>query len=125
VLARPSSPQPLRVVVAPVARAATLAPMFATPAVLLFLHDAARLADPPNGLLRRLYELTPREAELATLLGAGVSLDAAADALGIAKNTAVNHLQRIFRKTGTRRQAELTRLLSSLPHIAGLDGSDG
>jgi len=42
---------------------------------------------------------------------AGVSLTDAAEALGIARNTARTHPRRIFNKTGACRQAQLIRRL--------------
>jgi len=57
--------------------------------------------------LRRLYFLTQREAEVAIAVARGAGLRTAADALGIGVNTVRTHLQRVFEKTGTSRQAEL------------------
>jgi len=49
----------------------------------------------------------------------GLGLTEAADMLGIGESTARTHLQRIFAKTGTSKQVELTRLLmSSTPPVA-------
>jgi DNA-binding CsgD family transcriptional regulator len=57
------------------------------------------------------YGCTPREAALAHTLAQGRTLAEAAGALGISVHTARTHLKRVFRKTGTRRQAELLRLV--------------
>jgi DNA-binding CsgD family transcriptional regulator len=43
----------------------------------------------------------------------GVSANEAADMLGISEATVRTHLQRMFSKTGTSRQADLLRLLQS------------
>jgi DNA-binding CsgD family transcriptional regulator len=51
------------------------------------------------------------EANLAVALASGRSLVDAADALGIAHNTARSHLRSIFAKTGVRRQSQLVHLL--------------
>ncbi|MCC6984312.1 MAG: hypothetical protein IT535_13665 [Bauldia sp.] len=70
------------------------------------------------------YRLTGAEARvLAGLLG-GDSLGDTADALGIAITTARTHLDRIFSKTGTSRQAELMLLASRalVPVRAPSDG---
>ena len=120
-LPRPAHTTPLRVVVGPVPRGATLPFADPAPTVLLFLHDATRLPAPPERLLRQLYGLTAQEARLAALLAAGSDLAEAADSLGIARKTATGYLGQVFRKTGMRRQAELARLLAALPVVDGLD----
>ena len=76
----------------------------------LFVADSVRQAEPD--LLRDRFQLTPAEAALAVHLGQGEALADAAQALGIAYNTARSHLRAIFAKTGTHRQAELVTLLS-------------
>lgn len=55
--------------------------------------------------------LTPAEGRLAALLAAGHDLRDAAAALEIGYGTARTRLGQIFLKTGTRRQAELVRLV--------------
>ncbi len=44
-------------------------------------------------------------------LANGLSLEEAAENLGIMRNTARAHLRAIFSKTGVRRQAELVRVM--------------
>jgi len=61
-----------------------------------------------------LFDLSPREAEVAGALLAGHSLESLCHALGISRNTVKVHLQSIFRKTGTNRQSELVHLLSQV-----------
>jgi DNA-binding CsgD family transcriptional regulator len=61
--------------------------------------------------MRRLFDLTPAEGELALLLSSGQTLDEAAESLGIRKNTARAHLRSIFSKTGVSRQTELIHVL--------------
>ena len=57
-------------------------------------------------MLHRLFRLTPMETEIALLVD-GLTLDEAAAATGITKNTARAHLRGIFAKTGATRQAVL------------------
>jgi DNA-binding CsgD family transcriptional regulator len=57
------------------------------------------------------FKLTEREAQVATLLLNGHSSSSAARCLEISENTAKVHLQAIYRKTQTNRQAELVKLL--------------
>ena len=85
------------------------------PAVCVLFVDPAqdRLVD--EVLLRELYRLSPAEAALARRLVIGDSLQEAARARGIGVSTARSYLEQIFHKTGTSRQADLTRFLLSLP----------
>jgi DNA-binding CsgD family transcriptional regulator len=59
-----------------------------------------------------LFGLTAAECRLLRLLFDGISLGGAAQFLGIARTTARTHLQRIFDKTGSRRQSDLVRLVA-------------
>ncbi|MEH2609127.1 helix-turn-helix transcriptional regulator [Bradyrhizobium sp. AZCC 1693] len=61
--------------------------------------------------LRQRFGLTPAEAAFALEIVKGDGRQAAADRLGITVGTARSHLSSIFDKTGSRRQAELVRLL--------------
>lgn len=61
-----------------------------------------------------LFDLSPREANVAAALLAGHSLESLCHTLGISRNTAKVHLQSIFRKTGTNRQSELVHLLAAV-----------
>ncbi len=65
--------------------------------------------------LRDRYALTPAELRVALLTCEGIGLVEAARRLGVSINTARTHLQRVFDKTGTRRQADLVRLIARHP----------
>lgn len=65
----------------------------------------------PEPMLQALFGLTLAEAKLAREVMRGDGLQACARRLGVAANTARTHLNRVFGKTGTKRQAELVRLL--------------
>lgn len=81
------------------------------PSVVVFIRDPEHRTQPPIELVQRLFHFTPAEAKLALLLTDGLSLDEAAEALRISKNTARAHLRAIFSKTGVTRQTTLVRLL--------------
>ncbi|WP_298959225.1 hypothetical protein [uncultured Methylobacterium sp.] len=68
------------------------------------------------------HHLTPTESRLLSALVVGDGLGAAAEELAIAPTTARTHLQRIFLKTGTERQGELIRLVTTLaaPSLRGV-----
>jgi DNA-binding CsgD family transcriptional regulator len=65
------------------------------------------------------FGLTPAETRVLASLLAGLPLAAVAAALGITRDTAKNHLNRIFQKTGVTRQADLMRLAMGLIPPAG------
>jgi DNA-binding CsgD family transcriptional regulator/PAS domain-containing protein len=81
------------------------------PATVLFLRDPDRKSQGSQEIVRKLFDLTPAETSLALLLTNGLTLEEAADDLGISKNTARAHLRAIFSKTGLTRQATLVRIL--------------
>jgi DNA-binding CsgD family transcriptional regulator len=61
-----------------------------------------------------LFDLSPRETEIAAALLEGHSIDSLAATLGVSRNTARNHVQALFRKTGTNRQSDLMRVLDRI-----------
>ena len=65
-------------------------------------------------VLRDAFSLTDREADVALMLGNGLSPAEIAAALHIQLETARDHLKSIFEKTETNRQAELAALLGRL-----------
>lgn len=73
-----------------------------------------------SAALRTSFGLTPAEARLAALLREGLSLNDAADELGVSVNTIRNQLRAIFDKMGLRRQTDLVRALSQLSALTGL-----
>lgn len=83
--------------------------------VLLFVQDRNQAAIPPADHLRSLFGLTNAEAELARALVQGRDLAEAAQDCGLTINSARTYLKSVFSKTGTNRQANLVRLLLSVP----------
>lgn len=82
--------------------------------VLLFFVDPSNNARPPIAWLMNAYGLTAAEAKVALVASSGVTIPRMADQLRLSQNTIKTHLQRVFVKTGTGRQAELARLLTSV-----------
>ena len=82
----------------------------------------AKIGSSPTSLKRQilgeLFDLTPAEANLATLLARGLSLAQVSSAQTISQHTARAQLKSIFAKTGVSRQAELVRLV--LKSVASL-----
>jgi len=80
--------------------------------VALFATDPRRQAPTDHPTLRGLWGLSPAEVRVARLLVQGRSLPEIAAALEVRPSTVRTHLNRIFDKTGARRQTELVGLLS-------------
>ncbi|MCP9757851.1 helix-turn-helix transcriptional regulator [Aquitalea sp. S1-19] len=81
------------------------------PAVMVYVRDAEKKSEVPLKVTQQLFGLTPAESTLAVHLANGLSLEEAAEELGIRHNTARAHLRSIFSKTGVRRQTELVRIM--------------
>lgn len=88
--------------------------LFGAACAMVVVRDLDERPPPPTVHLKTLFGLTPAESALAARLAAGEPLEAVADELGIARETARNHLKAIFAKTGVHRQAELAALLGRL-----------
>jgi DNA-binding CsgD family transcriptional regulator len=81
---------------------------------LLILTDLARRPGPQQDILATAFGLTPAEARLAAIIATGISLEKAAEDLGICHETARSQLKAVFAKTNTHRQSELVALLSRI-----------
>ena len=66
------------------------------------------------------FGLTEAEVRLARKLREGLSLQQAADTLGVSINTVRNQLRAIFDKMGLTRQSDLVRALTELGAVAGV-----
>jgi DNA-binding CsgD family transcriptional regulator len=97
-------------------------PMPSPPFGLAATHVAAAIliSDPESNsaalsdILRRLYQLSEREAELAVRIAEGERLGEAAKLAGVTYQTACSYLKSIFMKLGVNRQAELAGLVQKL-----------
>lgn len=112
---RPSGKRPLSVFVAPARRRDLF---FNAPrSALVFVSDPERADAPSSEILQHAYGLTPAEANVASLLATGKDIHEIADATCVRQNTIRIQLKRIFDKTGTRRQAELVKLILTGPAL--------
>jgi DNA-binding CsgD family transcriptional regulator len=84
------------------------------PMALVLVIDPDDEPEPAVALLRRLYRLTEAEAEVALHVMHGADLKQISEELSISYTTVRTHLQHVFDKTDTHRQAELVRLLLAL-----------
>jgi DNA-binding CsgD family transcriptional regulator len=109
---RPSGKQPFGIFVSPLSREYPGLALF-RPAVCIVVSDPEIRPFLPIQRLEESFGLTTAEARLAVLLAYGEDLQRAAEQLDITYSTARTRLAQIFQKTGTRRQAELVRLILS------------
>jgi DNA-binding CsgD family transcriptional regulator len=111
-LMRPVPRRPLSELVAPLRTEST---WFVTdrPAAIVFVADPDSVPQTAQDQLRKLYRLTRAEAAVAMRIARGEGLQAVADELAISLTTARTHLQHVFEKTETQRQAELVRLIAA------------
>jgi DNA-binding CsgD family transcriptional regulator/PAS domain-containing protein len=81
---------------------------------LVVIVDPDRHPVPSTELLRKAFGLTKAEADLALLVVRGDGLKPISDEMSLSMATVKTHLQHVFCKTGTHRQAELVRLLMAI-----------
>jgi DNA-binding CsgD family transcriptional regulator len=81
------------------------------PTVILFITEAAQAAVRHSERFSQDFGLTRAEAVFAVEISKGDGLQATASRLGVSLTTVRTHLAHVFDKTGTRRQAELVRLI--------------
>ncbi len=110
---RPSGLRAYAVHVIPLGRATAGLDSAAATALVLVI-DPAREPEPTAAVLRRLYGLTSTEADVALRVLRCEGLNPVADELSVSLTTIRTHLQHVFDKTGTHRQAELVRLLLAI-----------
>jgi DNA-binding CsgD family transcriptional regulator len=85
------------------------------PCALILLSDPSAKLSTRRTALSTSYGLTPAEVRLCDLLLNGLELAELCEKMHITVNTGRFMLKRVFRKTGTRRQSHLLRLLLLLP----------
>jgi len=81
---------------------------------LLFVDDPEQHDTPHDSRLQQLWDLTPAEAKVAGLLASGLRPREISERLEVSCNTVRSHIQKIYLKTETSRQADLVRLLTRL-----------
>jgi DNA-binding CsgD family transcriptional regulator len=91
-----------------------LADHFGLAGAILLVSDPARRRPPSSDLLRRLYGLTVREAEVASLLAAELSVAEVAEATALKPSSVRQIVKTLFWKTGVKRQSQLVATLSRI-----------
>jgi DNA-binding CsgD family transcriptional regulator len=84
-----------------------------SPTLLLLREPGAELTTPLSNAAG-FYHLTTGETQVLAQVLNGHTLVEAAEILGVARSTVKSHLDVIYRKTNTHRQADLVRLVMSL-----------
>ncbi len=110
---RPSGVRPFAIHVLPLTPG-DAQPPFAEARALVVIVDTSQDCLALTELLVRLYCLTPAEANVAACLLRCEGLRQIAEELQVTLSTVRIHLQRVFDKTDTHRQADLVRLMLRL-----------
>ena len=90
---------------------------FTSAEIMVLLTDPRHGSGARTKTLRELYQLSPAEARVADLLAQGLTVREVADQLKLNLETVRFHVKRLLAKTGSRRQAELMKLMLSLPSL--------
>jgi DNA-binding CsgD family transcriptional regulator len=80
---------------------------------VLFVSKAALDTIVAPDLIRKLFKLTPTELRVLLAIVEIGGVPDVARSMGVAETTIKTHLARIFMKTGTKRQADLVRLMAA------------
>lgn len=116
---RRSGKSPYAVVVVPLGGQLSSRLAQAPQGAMVLVNDPASAIPGRGRLLRELFDLTAREAQLAEALLSGKRLEEYAAKQNVSINTAKTQLRSLFAKTQTRRQAELVRVLNEIPAVEG------
>jgi DNA-binding CsgD family transcriptional regulator/PAS domain-containing protein len=79
----------------------------------LFIHRQSAPVPAALEIAATLHGLTPAEVRVLAVVAEAGSVDQMATMLGISRATVKTHLERLFIKTGARRQADLVKLLAT------------
>jgi DNA-binding CsgD family transcriptional regulator len=108
-LHRPSGRAALSLRLVPVGQ---LGPTFGDPqSVAIFITEPDKASPIDRMAVAEAFGLAPREAELACMLAAGMTVPAIATAAGLTVGSVRTYLKRIYRKTGAHSQTILVSLL--------------
>ncbi|QUS38910.1 helix-turn-helix transcriptional regulator [Tardiphaga alba] len=89
--------------------------LFAGAVSIVFLTPVTEQRSPGPELLQALFDLTPAEARIASLVIDGKSVDSISKIQSVSLNTVRTQLKSVFVKTGVDRQVDLVRLLGQRP----------
>lgn len=81
--------------------------------VAVHLFEVSGPGDPVMAAMARWHGLSPMEAQLVAMLAAGHGVAEIAQRSAVKEDTVRTYLKSVFRKTGTKNQADLIRLMMS------------
>lgn len=94
-------------------------------AIAMFVCKAQLESPAVPEVIAKLYSLTPSELRVLLALFNAGGVSEISEVLGISEATTKTHLHRLFAKTGTRRQADLVKLVAGFAGpLAKQDGID-
>jgi DNA-binding CsgD family transcriptional regulator len=79
----------------------------------MFVHRAAVATPSPPEAIAKAYKLTPMELRVLLAIVEVGGVPEVAETLGVAESTVKTHLQHVYQKTGTNRQADLVKLVAA------------
>jgi DNA-binding CsgD family transcriptional regulator len=79
----------------------------------VFVHRASLEIPSSMGTMSKLYKLTPSELRVLAAVSEVGGVPAVAEVVGISQATVKTHLQGLFAKSGTSRQADLVKLVAT------------
>ena len=115
VIASTSGHAPIVARVAPIHRSG--GDVFGFSGAMIMLTQLGTSLAVPEDLLRNLFGLTRREAQIMSLVGEGMPLERIALTLNVSREAVRFHLKAVFSKTNTHRQGELVAIHA---HLGGL-----
>lgn len=83
--------------------------------VMLLLHDTARRRQIDPAVIGEVFQLTRAEAEVATGLAEGMSIEEIAAARGVTLETVRAQIRAVYGKADVRSRADLVRMLLEMP----------
>lgn len=89
------------------------------PGVAMFIFESNHNNDSSSADVARIFGLTKTEAKLTLAIVNGMTATEYSEQHGVSINTAYSQIKDVLAKTGTRRQAELVKLV--LEHSPGLE----
>lgn len=106
-----------RVVFQPLVPKSDHKPRHSNAYILVEVRDSLEISKEVNVILKSCYDLSEKESQLAFSLANTGSMTSTLEILGITRNTAKTHLRRIYEKTATQSQLELSKLLHGLANL--------
>ncbi len=92
---------------------------------MLLLHETAHRRQIDPAVIGKVFQLTPAEAEVATGLAEGLSIEEIAAARGVTLETVRAQIRSVYGKTDVRSRADLVRMLLEMPSFDETGAGNG